>query len=281
MRTDQEPVPRDWRMPDEWWEGRQRRLPPRKLPPLGCHRPRVDDRHAMDAMFFVLRTGCQWHARHETGLCSRRSAHRRFQAWTAAGVFLAWWTNGLVADEALQGMDGAWLAMVGAMTTAPLGGEQGGQASDRAWEDRPTRRVFTDGGGVPSGLAVEGANRHAVKMARAPRASIPMARPEPTPASPQGMGLEPGEDVDEVRARRAACGCPAHLRAAGGRGQGAHAGRRVQGPTGGRRAHTQWDEPRPARADALGSARAPRSRVSAYSVCRHDLQASWPIGIGS
>jgi transposase len=43
----------------------------------------------MDAMFFVLRTRCQWNALRETGICPSRSAHRRFQEWTAAGVFLA------------------------------------------------------------------------------------------------------------------------------------------------------------------------------------------------
>jgi transposase len=48
-------------------------------------------------MFFVLRTGCQGNALQARGLCSRRAAHRRFQKWMAAGVFLAWWTNGLVA----------------------------------------------------------------------------------------------------------------------------------------------------------------------------------------
>ena len=145
MRTEQEEVPRDWRMPDEWWARLQRLLPPRKLHPLGCQRPRVDDRQAMEAIFFVLRTGCQWNALHETGLCSRRAGHRRCQEWTAAGVFLALWPNGLVEYEALKGSDWEWLAMDGAMTKAPLGGETGGQASDRPWEDwhhtaRPHRR---------------------------------------------------------------------------------------------------------------------------------------------
>jgi putative transposase len=50
----------------------------------------------MEAIFFVLRTGCEWHALHETGICSSRSAHRRFQAWTEADVFVALWEQGLV-----------------------------------------------------------------------------------------------------------------------------------------------------------------------------------------
>jgi putative transposase len=77
------------------------------------------------------------------------------------------------------------------------------------------RRVLTDGGGIPSGLAVEGANRHDFKMAREPIASIPIARPEPTPARPQGMCLDKGDDFDAVRDLLAEFGFTAPIRARG------------------------------------------------------------------
>jgi len=124
-----------WRIPDVWWERIIPLLPARKPPPFGGHRPRVDDRKAMDAIFFVLRTGCQWQALHATGICASRAAHRRCQEWVEADVFVALWAQGLVDYDALQGLDGAWLAMDGAMTTAPLGGEKGGQESDRSREN--------------------------------------------------------------------------------------------------------------------------------------------------
>ena len=73
-----------WRIPDVLWERIVPLLPVRKPHPLGCHRPRVDDRRAMDAIFFVLRTGCQWNALNATGICSSSSAHRRFQEWVEA-----------------------------------------------------------------------------------------------------------------------------------------------------------------------------------------------------
>jgi transposase len=136
MRDDLEKVRHDWRIPDELWERIQRLLPPRKPHPLGCHRLRVDDRRAMDAIFFVFRTGCQWNGLQDTGLCSSSSAHRRFQEGAAAGIFLAFWEQGLAVYEALQGIDWEWLAMDGAMTKAPLGGEKGGQEPDRPREDR-------------------------------------------------------------------------------------------------------------------------------------------------
>ena len=125
----------DWRIPDALWARIAPLLPPRKPHPLGCHRPRVDDRKAMDAIFFVLRTGCQWNALKATGICSSSSAHRRFQEWVEADVFVALWEQGLVAYDALQGIDWTWLAMDGAITKAPLGGEKGGQESDRPRQD--------------------------------------------------------------------------------------------------------------------------------------------------
>ena len=123
-RTSGVAEPRYWGMPDALWERVQPLLPPRPSHPLGCHRPRVDDRRAMDAIFFVLRTGCQWNALNATGICSSSSAHRRFQEWTTAGVFEQLWALGLQDYDELQEIQWAYQAMDGAMTKAPLGGEK-------------------------------------------------------------------------------------------------------------------------------------------------------------
>lgn len=113
-----------WRIPDELWEKMQRLLPPPKAHPLGCHNPAVPARTAMNAILFVLRTGCQWKALDATGICSGSSAHRWFQTWLAAGVFLEFWKRGLLAYDRLQGIDWRWLSMDGALSKAPLGGEK-------------------------------------------------------------------------------------------------------------------------------------------------------------
>jgi len=120
---------RFWRTPDALWAEIEPLLPPRKPHPLGCHNPRVDDRRAMDAIFFRLRTGCQWNALNATGICSSSSAHRRFQEWTAAGVFRELWRRGLTEYDGLKGIDWSWLAADGAITKAPLGGEKHGAQS--------------------------------------------------------------------------------------------------------------------------------------------------------
>jgi len=77
------------------------------------------------------------------------------------------------------------------------------------------RSVLTEGGGVPIGLAVEGAHRHDFKMVRETLRSIPIARPTPTPQQPQGMCLDQGDDADEVRELLAEFGCTAPIRARG------------------------------------------------------------------
>lgn len=111
-----------WRIPDILWMLIEPMLPPPKPHPLGCHNPRVPNRAAMDAILFVLRTGCQWNALTATGICTSSSAHRRFQEWREAGVFLELWRQGLLAAKGLEEIDWDWVSMDGAMTKAPLGG---------------------------------------------------------------------------------------------------------------------------------------------------------------
>jgi transposase len=114
-----------YRVSDELWKQIEPLLPRHKnRHRFGGGRPRVPDRQAMDGIFFVLRTGCQWNALNETGLCSSSTAHLRFQEWTAAGVFRKLWALSLKHYDELEGIDWSWQSMDGAMTKAPLGGEK-------------------------------------------------------------------------------------------------------------------------------------------------------------
>jgi transposase len=113
-----------WRIPDVLWARIEPLLPAGKEHPLGCHNPRVPNRHAMNAILFVLRTGCQWNALKATGICSSSSAHRRFLEWVEAGVFEKLWVEALGDYEEFVGVDWSFLSMDGAMSKAPLGGEK-------------------------------------------------------------------------------------------------------------------------------------------------------------
>jgi transposase len=118
-----------WRIPDVLWEKIEPLLPPPKPHPLGCHKTPVPARDAMNGILFVLRTGCQWNALSATGICTSSSTHRWFQTWLEGGVFLNLWKRGLLDYDILIGIDWTWLSMDGAMTKAPLGGENHGSQS--------------------------------------------------------------------------------------------------------------------------------------------------------
>lgn len=215
-KSPSEPVHDDrWRIPDALGERIKALLPPRPPHRCGGHNPRVCDRRAMDAIFFVLRTGCQWNALNATGICSSSSAHRRFQEWTASGVFVNLWAMGLREYDELKGLDWEWLAMDGAMTKAPLGGERVGRNPTDRGKLGTKRSPLVEAAGVPVGLAVAGANRHDKKVAEATLESIPVDRPEPTAERPQGMCLDKGYDYDDTKELVREFGFTAHVRARG------------------------------------------------------------------
>ena len=108
-----------FRVPDGMWERIKPLIPPpEKVHPLGGGRRRTPDRDALDAIFFVLRTGCQWKALDATGLCSSSAAHRRFQEWQQAGFFDALWAQALTDYDGEVGIDWEWLSIDGSMGKA-------------------------------------------------------------------------------------------------------------------------------------------------------------------
>lgn len=93
--------------------------PPRKTP----GRPRMENRQAMTAILYLLRTGCHWDALPRS-LGAKSTVHDRLQEWERAGVFERLWKEALEAYDAKQGIEWEWQAIDGAMTKAPLGGEK-------------------------------------------------------------------------------------------------------------------------------------------------------------
>jgi transposase len=68
---------------------------------------------------------------------------------------------------------------------------------------------------VPLGLAIEGANRHDMKLVRPTLESLVAERPEPTEEEPQGMCLDKGYDYEAVREILTEFGFTAHIKARG------------------------------------------------------------------
>ena len=145
-----------YQVSDELWAKIQPLLPVHvNTHRFGGGRPRADDRKCMNAIWFVLRTGCQWDALDATGICPSSTAHDRFQEWVKAGVFQQLWKAGLLEYDKKKGLDWAWQSMDGAMTKAPLGGEKmwtephgsGEKGRQTQPADRGPRRAHRLGGG--------------------------------------------------------------------------------------------------------------------------------------
>jgi len=73
------------------------------------------------------------------------------------------------------------------------------------------RSLLTDGAGIPLAVAVDGANRHDMKLVAATLDGVVIARPAPTDV-PQDLCLDAGYDYDAVRADVVGHGYTAHIR---------------------------------------------------------------------
>jgi putative transposase len=111
-----------YQISDELWDRVKALLPPPKRKKKSG-RPRMDDRLAANAIFYVLRTGCQWKAIPRS-LGASSTVHDRFQEWRKAKVFQRLWMGGLMEYDVVKKLDWEWQVMDGAITKAPLGGKK-------------------------------------------------------------------------------------------------------------------------------------------------------------
>ena len=95
-----------------------------------------------------------------------------------------------------------------------MGGKTGANPTDRG-KRGVKRSLLTEAQGVPVGVAVDGANRHDMKLVRVTVDSLPVSRPTSSPEHPQGMCLDKGYDYPEVRRTVDEFGFTAHIRSRG------------------------------------------------------------------
>ncbi len=181
---------------DEFWGLVEPLLPAPKKHRIGGGRPRIGDRVVLNAILFVLTTGCQWKALASTHLCAPSTAHDRFQQWRRAGVFRDLWIVSLFLYDEIQGIDWRWLCLDGCMTKAPLAGTEdaGPNPTDRA-KQGVKRSLLTDGAGIRLAVSVAGANRPDVTLALDTLDDIVVPRPRPNLEFPQGLCLDKGYDA--------------------------------------------------------------------------------------
>lgn len=198
---------------EDLWCAVEPLLPEESPKPKGG-RPRMSDRQAFFAIFYVLRTGIQWNALPRC-LGASSTVHDRFQQWRAAGVFERLWLSGLLEYDTDVGLDFEWQSIDGAMTKAPLGGDATGpNPTDRA-KKGTKRHLLTEGYGLPIGLVVTGANRHDKTQVAAVIDSMPLPAPVPTSQHPQHFCADKGYDYDDVRSVISFWGYTGHVKSRG------------------------------------------------------------------
>jgi transposase len=75
--------------------------------------------------------------------------------------------------------------------------------------------VQTEGHGLPIAVAIEGANRHDVKLLEPTLQAIMVPRPQATDEQPQGMCLDAAYDSETARQTLRQWGYTAHIRSRG------------------------------------------------------------------
>jgi transposase len=168
-------------LPDRLWVVMEPSLPPAAPQPKGG-RPPAPARRAMEAIWFVMRTGCPWRALNATTLCSSATAERRFREWKRAGVFERLHRASLDGAHAAGAVDRGFLAVDGCHVKAPLsrtekGGRRGSTGASRARSGRPSSTAA--GSSCPSPWPAATATTCRRPARRWPRSACP---PAPAPA---------------------------------------------------------------------------------------------------
>ena len=109
------------------------------------------------------------------------------------------------------GLQGTWQALDGAMTKAPLGGEDPGPTPTDRGQCGTKRHLMTEGSGLRVSVVVTGANRHDKTQVEAVLEEMPLLPPLPTEEDPQHFCGDKGYDYDEVRSAVHTWGYTDHL----------------------------------------------------------------------
>lgn len=127
--------------------------------PLGCHRRRISDRIVFDKLLQALRFGCSYEAIADC-TCSATTIRNRRDEWIRLGLFARLKQIALDAYDRIVGLILDQIAVDGAITKAPGGGEVAGRSPVDRGKQGMKRSGMTDGYGIPLGCVLVGANRH-------------------------------------------------------------------------------------------------------------------------
>jgi transposase len=186
-----------FQVPDELWEAIKRLLPP---PPerTGPGRPRADDRAALNGIWYVLWTGCQWKAIHKDWFgVSSSVIHERFQTWREMGIFKSMMQEMVRYYQTERKIGWEWQSIDSKSCPAPLGGEETGRNPTDRGKQGSKIHLLVDERGAPLALHVTGANAHDKWSADDLIVSIVIERPDPAVVE-QHLCADKGYDYEDV-----------------------------------------------------------------------------------
>ena len=186
-----------FKVPDELWETVKQFLPP--LPErTGPGRPRANDRAALNGIWYVLWTGCQWKAIHKDWFgVSSSVIHERFQTWRELDVFETMMREMVLYYQTERGVGWEWQSIDSKSCPAPLGGaETGKNPTDRGKRGSKVH-LLVDEQGAPLALHITGANEHDKWSADDLIFSIVVERPDPEQVE-QHLCADKGYDYEDV-----------------------------------------------------------------------------------
>jgi len=186
-----------FRVPRPLWRRIRRLLPCHEPSPKGG-RPRSDDRAALNGIWYILWTGCQWKAIDKSwfGVCSS-TLHDRFQEWRQAGVFLKAMTLLVRFYGRQQGVEWLWQAIDSKTCPAPLGGGATGKSPVDRGKRGSKIHLLVDQRGAPLAVCITGANVHDKWLADDLIVSIVVPRPDPDQVE-QHVCMDRGYDYPDV-----------------------------------------------------------------------------------
>src|SRR5215218_5319434 len=185
------PLPTIWRVPDELWKIIEPILQEQD-PPKSTGRPRVDQRAALDAIIFRMRSGSSG-----TDCPKSFPTTPRYTGPSRDGSSLACWiSSGRVSSSTARSSVGWTLS--GRPRTAlwarlVLGDQIGPNPTDRG-KNGVKRSLLVEADGGPLAAVIAGANVPDFKLLEATLDAMVVERPEPTEEAPQHLCLDKGYD---------------------------------------------------------------------------------------
>ena len=169
-----------FRVPRPLWRKVKKCLPkPKGKQKKRGGRPRCCDRAVINAIWYILWTGCQWKAlRRDWFGVSSSVVHARFQSWREAGVFAAMMRRLAKFYGKKRKIKWKWQALDSKSCASPLGCEGTGRNPTDRGKQGSKIHLLVDKRGAPLGVTITGANRHDKTAAIDLVVSIVVKRPD-------------------------------------------------------------------------------------------------------